>query len=41
MSGLQLLTREQLLKGGSRGPTIKPGEASGSLWLSWSRRRGS
>ncbi len=31
MSGLQLLTREQLLKGGSRGPAIKPGEASGSL----------
>ena len=31
MSGLQMLTREQLLKGGSRGPSIKPGDASGSL----------
>jgi len=31
MSGLQLLTREQLLKGGSRGPAVKPGNASGSL----------
>jgi Protein of unknown function (DUF1553)/Protein of unknown function (DUF1549)/Planctomycete cytochrome C len=31
MSGLQLLTREQLLKGGTRGPAIKPGDASGSL----------
>jgi hypothetical protein len=31
MSGLKILTREQLLKGGSRGPAIKPGDASGSL----------
>ena len=31
MSGLQLLTREQLLKGGNRGPAIKPGDASASL----------
>jgi len=31
MSGLQMLTREQLLKGGSRGAAIKPGNASGSL----------
>ena len=31
MSGLQLLTREQLLKGGTRGPAIKPGDASASL----------
>jgi uncharacterized protein DUF1553/uncharacterized protein DUF1549/cytochrome c len=31
MSGLQMVTREQLLKGGSRGPAIKPGDASGSL----------
>ena len=26
-----MLTREQLLKGGSRGPAIKPGDATGSL----------
>ena len=31
MSGLQVLTREQLLKGGTRGPAIKPGDASASL----------
>ena len=31
MSGLQMLTREQLLKGGTRGPAIKPGDASASL----------
>jgi hypothetical protein len=31
MSGLQILTREQLLKGGIRGPAIRPGDASGSL----------
>jgi len=31
MSGLRMLTREQLLKGGGRGPAIKPGDASGSL----------
>jgi len=31
MSGLQLLTREQLLKGGTRGPAIRPGDASASL----------
>src|SRR5512145_2226271 len=31
MSGLQMLTREQILKGGTRGPAIKPGDANGSL----------
>ena len=31
MSGLQILKRDQLLKGGTRGPAIKPGDASGSL----------
>ncbi len=31
MSGLKMLTREQILKGGSRGPAIKPGDANGSL----------
>ena len=34
MSGLQMLTREQLLKGGTRGPAIKPGDASGKLVVS-------
>ena len=31
ISGLRLTGREQILKGGKRGPAVKPGSASGSL----------
>lgn len=31
MSGLRMLTREQVLQGGSRGPAVKPGEPASSL----------
>ncbi len=34
MSGLKLLTRDQVLKGGTRGPAIKPGSANESLLYS-------
>ena len=31
MSGLKLTSRDQLLAGGTRGPSVKPGDSAGSL----------